>query len=69
VPDRASLEEQLRVQEERFAGRDVDRPSYWGGYRIAPRTFEFWQGRLDRLHDRILYRGGEPGWQLVRLSP
>ncbi len=69
VPDRASLEEQMRIQEERFAGRDVDRPPYWGGYRITPSAFEFWQGRPDRLHDRILYRGGEPDWQFVRLSP
>ena len=49
---------------------DIPRPSHWGGYRIIPQTFEFWQGRENRLHDRILYTRGQDGhWHLNRLAP
>jgi pyridoxamine 5'-phosphate oxidase len=48
----------------------VPRPPHWGGYRLAPETIEFWQGREDRLHDRILYRRGRGGrWTVERLAP
>jgi pyridoxamine 5'-phosphate oxidase len=48
----------------------VPRPAHWGGYRLAPETIEFWQGREDRLHDRILYRRTRGGhWKIQRLAP
>ena len=69
LPSRAALDEQLGAVTERFAGREVPRPSWWGGFRIRPAEVEFWQGRRDRLHDRLAYSrvGGE--WQVQRLSP
>jgi len=57
-----------RVEAE-FAGRDVPRPSFWGGYRLAPDVVEFWQHRENRLHDRLAYRRRPGGWDLVRLAP
>jgi pyridoxamine 5'-phosphate oxidase len=49
---------------------DVPRPAYWGGYRVVPETIEFWQGRRDRLHDRLLFtRRGTGEWSMTRLSP
>ncbi len=71
VPDRAYLEAQMAAYDERFADRDVPRPEYWGGYRVKPNRFEFWQGRRNRVHDRILYRRAlETGaWVIERLSP
>jgi pyridoxamine 5'-phosphate oxidase len=53
----------------RVAGDDVPRPESWGGYRLAPTLWEFWQHRLDRLHDRFRYRPGEAGWIVERLAP
>jgi pyridoxamine 5'-phosphate oxidase len=53
----------------RNAGEDVPRPESWGGYRLAPTVWEFWQHRLDRLHDRFRYRPGEEGWIVERLAP
>lgn len=64
IPGREWLEEQgSRLQEE------GGRPAYWGGYRFCPDYFEFWQGREDRLHDRIIYRQIESGWKISRLAP
>lgn len=55
---------------ERFAGGEVPLPPFWGGYRVRPHRFEFWQGREHRLHERILYTRGEGGgWEISRLSP
>ena len=54
----------------RFAEGEIPKPEGWGGYRVAPRRIEFWQGGADRLHDRFLYtREGEGCWRLVRVSP
>jgi pyridoxamine 5'-phosphate oxidase len=56
--------------DERYKGREIPRPTHWGGFRIAPVSFEFWQGRTGRLHDRFRYvrqRGG--GWTITRLNP
>jgi pyridoxamine 5'-phosphate oxidase len=53
----------------RASGEDVARPEGWGGYRLRPELWEFWQHRADRLHDRFRYRSGDPGWIVERLAP
>ncbi len=69
IRGRGVLERRVRALEERFRGVDVPRPRYWGGYRVVPRVFEFWQGRADRLHDRFRYRRVRGRWVMERLSP
>jgi pyridoxamine 5'-phosphate oxidase len=64
--------EQLEAAAERLGrevGEDVPRPESWGGYRLVPTSWEFWQHRLDRLHDRFRYRPGDGGWIVERLAP
>jgi pyridoxamine 5'-phosphate oxidase len=63
------LEDAVGATEERFAGKDVPPPPNWGGYRLQPETVEFWQGRADRLHDRLRYRREGELWILERLAP
>jgi pyridoxamine 5'-phosphate oxidase len=69
VAGRDVLEQRMRELEAEFEGREVPRPPYWGGYRLTPVAIEFWQGRPNRLHDRLLYARGEGGWVRQRLSP
>ena len=69
LPAREVLEQQFRDVEARFQGRDVTRPPFWGGYRLVPHSVEFWYGRPDRLHDRILYTREHEGWKIGRLYP
>jgi pyridoxamine 5'-phosphate oxidase len=70
VPDRAFLERRLQELEKQFAGRDVEMPSHWGGYVLAPMRIEFWQGRPNRLHDRFQYsKQSDDSWRIERLSP
>ncbi len=69
IVGRALLEERLRELEERFKDQEVPRPPNWGGYRLRPDSIEFWQGRLNRLHDRIRYRLVDGAWIMERLSP
>jgi pyridoxamine 5'-phosphate oxidase len=66
---RDELETRLREVEERFAGDDVPLPSFWGGYRLRPDQIEFWQGRTDRLHDRLVFTQSGQGWDTARLYP
>ena len=69
VDGRAVLENRVKELERRYEGRDVPRPGFWGGYRVEPEVLEFWQGRENRLHDRIAYRRGYGGWGIERLQP
>jgi pyridoxamine 5'-phosphate oxidase len=69
VANRAALERAVADLEREYDGREVPCPPHWGGYRVRPVTVEFWQGRHDRLHDRIRYRADDSGWQVERLSP
>lgn len=69
VPDRAALEARFAEAEKRY-GDNPPRPECWGGYRLVPDTMEFWQGRPNRLHDRLLYRRlPDGGWTIERLAP
>lgn len=69
VPNRAFLEARFSAAE-REHGATPERPARWGGYRVLPVAVEFWQGRPNRLHDRVLYRrDATDGWRIVRLSP
>ena len=69
IPSREVLESGLREVERRFAGPDIPLPPHWGGYRLRPACFEFWQGRESRLHDRIRYLREGGRWKIDRLSP
>jgi pyridoxamine 5'-phosphate oxidase len=69
VTDRSALDKQFRVYADRYPA-DVPRPPHWGGYRVAPYAFEFWQGREERMHDRLRYlRRNAGGWLVERLAP
>jgi pyridoxamine 5'-phosphate oxidase len=70
VESRATLEAAEQRFRERFEGSEVPRPDFWGGFRLVPEAIEFWQGRINRLHDRLRYdRQADGTWQIVRLSP
>jgi len=71
IPNRQWLEERERSFEEKFAGKPIPLPPFWGGFRLIPESFEFWQGRASRLHDRIFYQidPNGKGWTISRLSP
>jgi pyridoxamine 5'-phosphate oxidase len=69
IGSRHQLEAKARERAAAYAGHQVPRPPWWGGIRVEPRSFEFWQNRDDRLHDRLRY-GHEPGgWRMDRLQP
>lgn len=69
VSRREALEESMKKLEEKYTGQVIPRPPHWGGYRVAPETVEFWQGRRSRLHDRLRYRREKTEWIIERLSP
>ena len=69
IASRASLEADVRAVDDRFAGVEVPAPPDWGGYRLRPDVVEFWQGRHDRLHDRLRHRRVDGDWVIERLAP
>ncbi len=69
VEGRGVLEDRLGDLEAEYEGREVPRPPFWGGYRVWPEVVEFWQGRENRVHDRIVYRRQGGGWEIERLQP
>lgn len=69
LASREELMQREKEFEQKYAGQDVPLPPYWGGFRLVPRTFEFWQGRAYRLHDRFVYTRSAAGWLTQRLSP
>jgi pyridoxamine 5'-phosphate oxidase len=70
IPNRAALEEKVAALETTYAGKEVPLPPNWGGYRVIPKTIEFWVHRDNRLHDRLRYsRDSKGGWRVERLAP
>jgi pyridoxamine 5'-phosphate oxidase len=69
LASRAALEASYAAALERWDGRDVERPSHWGGYRLVPEEVELWSGRPDRLHDRVRYVREAQDWRTERLAP
>ena len=69
IEDRASLETKLAALEIQYQGNPIPRPIHWGGYVVTPSSVEFWQGRPNRLHDRLLYKRESSAWTITRLSP
>ena len=69
ISSRTELEEQVKIVTEKFENSEIPRPPHWGGLRVIPDYFEFWQGRPGRLHDRITYRMENGVWQISRLNP
>lgn len=70
IPSREFLEEKLKALEKQFSGKEIERPENWGGYIVKPISMEFWQGRPNRLHDRIRYTLQEDfDWKMERLAP
>ncbi|MBE9135821.1 pyridoxamine 5'-phosphate oxidase [Nodosilinea sp. LEGE 07088] len=69
ISSRQLLEMQFEKMKEKFLNRSVPLPDFWGGYRVKPISFEFWQGRPSRLHDRFLYSLEGGNWAIARLSP
>ncbi|AZA62553.1 pyridoxamine 5'-phosphate oxidase [Chryseobacterium indoltheticum] len=69
IPNRKFLEEKLKVLEQEYENKEVPRPENWGGYIAKPYEIEFWQGRPNRLHDRIIYTLEDIDWKISRLAP
>jgi len=70
VNNREALEKKYLMMDKKFQNKKIPRPSYWGGYAVLPVSIEFWQGKQNRLHDRIIYIKQKSGkWKMERLSP
>ncbi|MGF1531473.1 MAG: pyridoxamine 5'-phosphate oxidase [Puniceicoccaceae bacterium] len=69
ITSRSLLEMKLAEMKRKFADGEVPLPDFWGGYRVVGESFEFWQGRQNRLHDRFVYQRSTAGWEAQRLSP
>ena len=69
ISSRDILQSQFESMKQKFSSGEVPLPDFWGGYRVIPRTIEFWQGRESRLHDRFIYQRKKDGWTISRLSP
>ncbi len=69
LASREELERRYKEYSGRFQGQEVPLPPFWGGLRLVPDRIEFWQGRANRLHDRLAYTRKSEGWERVRLSP
>jgi pyridoxamine 5'-phosphate oxidase len=69
IDSREVLNERFREYTDKFEGHPVPRPAHWGGYIIRPKYFEFWQGRPNRLHDRLTYRLQDGAWKISRMAP
>lgn len=70
IAGRSELTDRYEEIEQRFGDDDVPRPPHWGGWRVVPHTVEFWQGRQNRMHDRLRYVRSDPSsWDLIRLAP
>jgi pyridoxamine 5'-phosphate oxidase len=69
LESRAQLEERFAQAAARFEGKEIPRPPHWGGYLVAPSAVEFWQGRRNRMHDRVAFVREGGGWKRLRLAP
>jgi pyridoxamine 5'-phosphate oxidase len=69
IPDRDHLDKKFNEYTAKFGNREIPLPQFWGGYRLIPNYFEFWQGMENRLHDRICYRKKDKNWDIFRLAP
>jgi pyridoxamine 5'-phosphate oxidase len=69
IAGRALLDRQVGEVSARYAGPPVPRPPWWGGFRVRPQAYEFWQNREDRLHDRLRFTPDAGGWRITRLQP
>jgi len=69
IPNRELLENKYIELKKKFGNKDIPLPDFWGGYRLIPNYFEFWQGRENRLHDRICYKKENNEWKIFRIAP
>ena len=69
IENRFTLEKRLKFLEDQYKNKLIPRPTHWGGYVVSPHSIEFWQGRTDRLHDRLVYIQKSSTWVIKRLSP
>ena len=69
IENRFTLEKRLKFLEDQYKNKPIPRPTHWGGYVVSPHSIEFWQGRTNRLHDRLVYIQKSSNWVIKRLSP